>query len=119
MLCGWLACGSYVSGAGKSFVAPSRLRGPRKNLAWQAIFAPLFMVVVIHGRKPARQVLGCRMRSVGSLRPAGCGGTHRAGRRQALSPAFSAASVSTADQRLGEPGGRCAAGHKRSPAPEA
>ena len=40
MLCGWLACGSYVGGAGKRFVAPSRLRGPQKNLAWRAIFAP-------------------------------------------------------------------------------
>ena len=45
MLCGWLACGWFVGGAGKRFVAPSRLRGPGKTrLAGD--FRPPF-----HGRR--------------------------------------------------------------------
>ena len=116
MLCGWLACGSYVGGAGKRFVAPSRLRGPGKTrLAGD--FRPPFHGVVIHGRKPARQVLGCPMRSL--AQPATRWLRRSPSGRQASSPALSAASLSTADRRLGEPGVPCAAGHKRSPAPEA
>ena len=40
MLCGWLACGTFVGGAGKSFVAPSRLRGPGETSLGRRFLPP-------------------------------------------------------------------------------